>query len=256
MSPNIRAIAVVVPVHNEEAYLPTCIRYLKKAAAHAIRRRPYLTVSMIFVMDRCTDASHRIVRHAAEEDTNVIMVPVNNGSVGLTRSAGTAHALELLERTGTPAEQAWLAYTDADTRVPTDWLSTLLNYADTGVDAVVGTVEPDREELEERLFKLWEANYNRGEDHSHIHGANLGLRASTYLAVEGFAPLAAHEDVDLVERVKALGFRVRATGTIQVITSGRLTGRAPDGFAAYLAKLAEDGPVHEGTTGPVPQDIL
>ena len=245
MGRSIRAFAVVVPVHNEEGYLPTCLRYLKAATEHAHRAYPQVRMTLIFVLDRCTDASEQIVRQAAVEDSNIVLLPVDHGKVGPTRAAGVAHALEMLEQAGIDPARAWLACTDADTRVPQDWLSTLLSYANVGVDAVVGTVEPDRAELGERLFRLWAATYNRGENHGHIHGANLSLRASTYLAAGGFSALPAHEDVDLVERVKRLGFRVRATGAIQVITSGRLTGRAPDGFAAYLANLAENGPAQQ-----------
>lgn len=233
----VSAVAVVVPVHNEASHLLGCLRHLQAAADFLLRQRPGLSVAMIFVLDRCTDDSAAILCPAASSVPRLVLLHVDHGNVGANRATGVKHGLELCAADGIPVEHVWLASTDADTRVPVDWLSRQLEWAGTGVDAVVGTIEPDRDELGERLFQLWEADYDRGEDHDHIHGANLGVRASSYSAVGGFGSFAAHEDVDLVQRLRRAGFRVKATGTTHAITSGRLTGRAKEGFADYLASL-------------------
>lgn len=68
-----------------------------------------------------------------------------------------------------------------------------------------------------------------------MHGANLGVRASTYLAVGGFAPLPAHEDVRLAEAVARLaGAHVLTTVACPVLTSDRRVGRTPAGLAHDL----------------------
>ena len=45
------------------------------------------------------------------------------------------------------------------------------------------------------------------------------------------------EDVDLVGRMRALGVTETATSRFPVLTSARLGGRAPAGFASYLMAL-------------------
>ncbi|MBM7768319.1 hypothetical protein JOE62_001732 [Glutamicibacter nicotianae] len=131
----------------------------------------------------------------------------------------------------------WLASTDADTCVPEHWLQGFARLHADGADAVAGTVEPDRSELDEHLFALWQQEYRPVEGHGHIHGANFGVCAAAYLAVGGFEPLAAREDVALVEALRHAGYRVQATARLQATTSGRLRGRLDEGFADYLATL-------------------
>jgi hypothetical protein len=72
-----------------------------------------------------------------------------------------------------------------------------------------------------------------------VFGANFGVRASHYLRAGGFEPVRTHEDRILAERLRRSGSTVVATDTLRVITSGRLQGRAPHGFAGYLRGLGE-----------------
>ena len=71
--------------------------------------------------------------------------------------------------------------------------------------------------------------------HPHIHGANLGVRADRYVDVGGWANLKTGEDHDLWGRLKRTGVRLRSSAQLQVVTSGRRVGRAPNGFAGALA---------------------
>ena len=50
----------------------------------------------------------------------------------------------------------------------------------------------------------------------------------------GYAPLAEHEDVDLVERMRQTGAVCVAADTAWVQTSGRTFGRTDGGYARYL----------------------
>ena len=76
-----------------------------------------------------------------------------------------------------------------------------------------------------------------GLGHPHVHGANLGLRASVWHAVGGFAPLTVGEDRDLSTRVVASGACALGVDDNHVVTSARRDGRAPGGFAALLESL-------------------
>lgn len=226
-------MVVVVPVRNEERTLGACITALRTALDALAATAPGCGAAVTLVLDRCTDGSARVAGEAAAADSRIRTLTVGFGSVGATRAAGVAAALATVP----PDTPAWIACTDADTLVPTDWLVRFLEFADHGADAVLGTVEPDRSELGARRHAAWSARHVRADGHGHIHGANLGVRASSYLAVGGFEPLRSGEDVRLVECLRAAGMDVRASGTLHAVTSARTDGRAPDGFAGYLARL-------------------
>ena len=109
---------------------------------------------------------------------------------------------------------------------------------------MLGTVEPRGGSATTATLSAWQAAYagvplgDRG--HQHVHGANLGVRASTYLAAGGFPPEAAHEDRLLVDRVNALADAVAiATIGAPVRTSDRLDGRVRRGVSADLRLLQQ-----------------
>ena len=58
---------------------------------------------------------------------------------------------------------------------------------------------------------------------------------AAFEAAGGFPAVAEHEDVRLVEGLRASGVRIVASDRTQVLTSGRHVGRTPGGYAAYLA---------------------
>jgi len=174
--------------------------------------------------------------------------------VGAARDAAVARGLEVL---GGPDEATtWLACTDADTVVPPRWLLRQVRWADQGLDLVVGTAEPVGVDRPETLV-AWHARHRLVEGHEHVHGANLGVRASRWREVGGFGDRRLGEDVHLVERVRAVSDHTVATDTTRVLTSGRSRSRVAAGFAGYLGDLRaiadrrdlEDLPSLETRTG-------
>jgi hypothetical protein len=73
--------------------------------------------------------------------------------------------------------------------------------------------------------------------HAHVHGANLGFRAVTYLKAGGFPDAPTAEDHALVTALASAGGRVVRTRAVTVATSARREARAPNGFSHYLADL-------------------
>ncbi|MGQ4435635.1 glycosyltransferase [Streptomyces sp. SAS_260] len=225
------AVAVVVPAHNEEDRIGACLRSVRRAAA----RVAPLPVVTVVAADACTDATAVVAARAGAH-----VVHLEHRSVGAARAAGTAHALHLLAGGGRPV---WLAMTDADTTVPDTWLADQLDWARQGHDVVLGTIRLAGGSR--RLTALHDARYFRtrpagtGEpwSHPHVHGSNLGLSATAYLRVGGFAALPTGEDHDLVSRLAAQGHRIVRTDRHPVRTAARLRGRAPDGLADLLATL-------------------
>ncbi|QOT15797.1 glycosyltransferase family 2 protein [Paenarthrobacter sp. YJN-5] len=270
----IRHVAVVVPAHNEEEELGPALSAIRHAAdalsagnlhpevlgaearsaeasaaeasaAEALTAQgTQVSVSITVVLDSCTDGSRDIVNAHASADARVRMLETRARSTGASRGAGVMAALAGLD-TGrrTDPDTVWLANTDADSSVPTNWLIRQVELANAGVDVVLGSVEPDARTADPGILRRWLELHPFREDHPHIYGANFGVRASAYLAVGGFPKLQAHEDRILATRLSRQGFLIRSTDTNRVVTSSRTTARAPQGFATYLRALGELAPV-------------
>lgn len=220
-------VGVVVPAHNEQELLPACIAGLLTAAA-AVQ----IPVDILVVLDACTDESQLAAQPAA-----TLAVDVRN--VGQARRDGFAQLLDRRPATVTDTE-TWLATTDADTIVPPDWLVRMLAHAAAGWTVVAGTVRvTDWTGHSDLVRSYWQASYENRDHHSHVHGANLGVRGDAYRLVGGMPSVALSEDVALVEALEAAGERVFRAGDLPVITSARREGRAAGGFATHLRELAE-----------------
>jgi glycosyltransferase involved in cell wall biosynthesis len=245
----ITQVAVVIPVHNEEQLLPRALAAVLSASDALRVNRPDTAVSVLVALDSCTDGSAAVAADLAAEDSRISLLQITFRNVGGSRRAGNRAALLASTRQGLPyaSPQLWLANTDADSCVPQGWLLRQLELADGGADAVLGTVEPDPEGTESELLRRWHARHHLGENHAHVHGANLGVRASAYLMAGGFPRLRSHEDRALVELLRQHGAAVWSTDTLRVRTSGRTDARAPQGFAAYLRSLTQEpAPAMEG----------
>jgi len=159
-------------------------------------------------------------------------------SVGAARAAGMTEVLRLTAAAD-PAT-VWLATTDADTVVPPGWLRRQLAWAGQGWDIVLGTVTvTDWSEHPPQVPIAFEARYESGgRRHPHVHGANLGIRASAYLAAGGFTPLRTAEDHALVAAAARAGCSVLRASDIPVRPSARRQARAPLGFGHLLRTLA------------------
>lgn len=232
------SVAVVVPARDEELLLPDCLRALQLARQALRQRRPDVAVTLLVVLDRCLDRSASVVA----QEQGVESLVVSAGCVGSARAAGAAHVLHDADQ----PDQLWLASTDADTLVPPSWLVEQVALAEAGRDLVLGTVEPH--DVEGHLLSRWRRRHRLRDGHPHVHGANLGVRASRYVEVSGFPAVALHEDVLLVQAVKATGAPWIATDATRVRTAGRLDGRVTGGFATYLRDLADPGPRESAPT--------
>ncbi|MDN7140116.1 glycosyltransferase [Pseudomonas sp. JQ170] len=219
-------IAVIVPAHNEQHLLGPCLRALLRArrAVKALGE----AVQIVVVLDDCSDASEQVARaHRVE----VLKVRARN--VGYARRTGAALMLERGAR--------WLAFTDADSCVPVDWLVCQLDFA---ADAVCGTVHVAHWQAHQdaALRARYLAHYQAREGHGHIHGANLGVCARAYERAGGFQPLAVHEDVQLVGALTAIGAYIVWTARNSVSTSSRSDSRVSGGFGDFLKRQGEPVP--------------
>lgn len=211
-------IVVVVPARDEAATVAACV-----ASVHAAARWTTADVEVLVVADRCSDATADLALAAGAR-----VLPSAAGCVGAARAAGVAAALAGTARGGW--SRCWIASTDADSVVPEGWLRHHEEAAAAGIDLLLGTV---RLPVPTARNAAWRRRYAAGRDH--VHGANLGVRASVYRAAGGFPPVPAHEDRLLVDRVRALpGVRVTSSRAHPVLTSDRTQGRTPAGVAHDL----------------------
>lgn len=238
---HVRAVAVIIPAHNEQELLGACLDALEPAAWHA--REAGLQVLTIVIADACTDSTRATARARA-----AVCLTTHERNVGAARAAGAAHALAELARRGHDAAEVYLLHTDADTLVPPDWITNHVRAA-ADHDAVLGPVEVrDWSERAEDCAHHYARAYALEPDADRVHGANLGIRGEAYLRTGGFPALPVSEDRALVEALRTSGESVAFRSDLTVCTSARISRRVNGGFSDFLSKL-EDRPPGTVTTG-------
>lgn len=238
-----RAVGVVVPARDEEAYIERCLDSVVAALLAARAATPALQVAVCVVLDRCTDAT---AARAGRVGAGVDVELVHNDqplTVGELRDRGLRRLLRRPSACG-PAwvpGRTWLLSTDADTVVGRTWVLDQLRHAAAGADAVAGLADlADPAALSAAALRAYQQLLARGErpgGHAHVYGANLGVRADAYLAVGGFPAIAHGEDHGLANRLRAAGYRLVTATDGRVTTSARLRGRAGGGLADLLQAL-------------------
>jgi glycosyltransferase involved in cell wall biosynthesis len=222
----IRNVAVIVPAADEADEIGDSLSALTRAVDH-LHLVTEVRASVVVVLDDCHDDTAEVVAGFA----GVTTVPSVARCVGSARRQGAAVALA-----NAALDELWLANTDADSQVPIEWLVDMVAHAQHGAKLVLGTVRP-RPGLSPDVEQAWHAAHGLYEGHTHVHAANLGIAARTYVDLGGWRDLAAHEDMDLVTRAVDAGVPIVRSDSAPVLTSTRLDGRTPGGFASYLRTL-------------------
>ena len=233
----IEVVDVVVPAHDEEREIESCIAALREAAAHPSLAE--VSVRLAIVLDACSDRSGDLAERALRGSADARIVECRVRSAGAARAEGTRHLLA--DDAGRDPATIWIATTDADTRVSRDWLALQLAAARAGADAVAGIVEVDdwseQPPAVRDRFLAHYASLGTGAGHGHVHGANLGVRASALERAGGMPSLALAEDHALVDGLLAAGATILRSGDVKVRTSARREARAPGGFGDLLHRL-------------------
>lgn len=240
----IRHVVVVIPAHNESRRINAALDAVDTARAAVADT---VTCSITVVVDSCGDTTESRARLRLSDPPDLVMA-ADLRCAGAARRLGAAAGLASAIMASHPLPTVWLASTDADTIVPPDWIERQLAHAGAGAAAVAGVVRllPDAD-TDPRLRRRFDDAYLIRPDgsHSHVHAANLGVRADAYQSVGGWRALPTGEDHDLWSRLTAHGWPVRSTADMAVATSARRQGRAPKGFAADLVALDALGTVDE-----------
>jgi hypothetical protein len=234
-----KAIGVVLPVHDEEDLLGDALDAIDDAFSHI--EATAIECRTVVVLDACRDASaaisRRWVRALARRGGRHRAVATRSrgaAGVGSARRAGASALLRAWSRID--PGNIWLATTDADSRVPREWLAAQVAAHEAGADLWAGRVDVDEWSQYRPATSLrWQDSYDR--EVAPVHGASLGFNAQMYLKVGGFTAVATGEDQALFRAILEQGGSLWEDPAVRVITSGRRVARAPMGFAAALTAL-------------------
>ena len=244
---------IAVPVRNEAERIATCLRAIDAQAGPAPG-----SLGLVLFLNNCTDGTREIVEGLVPTMSIPVRVRVEDFSGA---HAGWARRRAMDEAAAWLGETGVILSTDADSRVPPDWVARNRAAIAGGADAVAGRVELDATEaallpsaliargaLEETYDTLiTEAEALIDPDphdpwpcHRTTIGATLAVTRAAYLQVGGMPEIALGEDGAFIARLLEHGLRVRHATDIRVTISARLTGRAPGGVADTIRSRCEE----------------
>ena len=252
---------VAVPARNEAGRVGRCLEGLAQQEG----TRPF---GVLVLVNGTTDATYAAVVAQGRQDGLPLMAV--EAQLPLRRShAGGARciAVQMAMRRIATARGAVFT-TDADSIAPRRWIAAYSGMLDAGYDAVAGLsrlLAEDMQDIPRSLLQrgLLEERYETCLDaletwldpvahdpwprHYQASGANLALRVGALRRIGKQPWPACGEDVSLVRSLQARDCRVRHDTDHQVLTSGRLFGRARGGMADTMRKriLEPDLPCDE-----------
>lgn len=234
-------VLVAVPAREEAESIEVCLAAVDVAAQQARASGAVRRIRVAVAAHRCHDAT--AARAAAYLDStlleHLVLIDQESDTVGgvRTRLVEAAMALDPPLEPG----RTWLLSTDADSVVPPDWVTAMLDVADrTGADLVAGFVGLDSWVADAAALEAYEHLLHAGltaEGHDHVWAANLAVSYRAFAAAGGFPSVAHGEERVLARRVARTGKVVGALHPV-VTTSARMPGRAAHGLGDLLRRLA------------------
>ncbi|MBD5633662.1 MAG: glycosyltransferase [Candidatus Eremiobacteraeota bacterium] len=253
---------VIVPARDEADRIGAALRALamqRTLSGEPLDARSYETI--VFA-NTCTDATARIVRDfangvAATHPVHVVEADLEPGAhVGTARRILMDAAAERFRRAGRAS--GWIASTDADTVVASDWIAAMRAEALAGADAVMGFVDisrSDRSALSLDAARLYDSDlayrsavadvecaldpvaWDPAPRHAFQYAASLAVSVDAYVRAGGLPALPRGEDSALYSALLRVDARVRHSLRMRVDTSPRATGRVEGGFANFIRLL-------------------
>ncbi|MCA9742899.1 glycosyltransferase [candidate division KSB1 bacterium] len=179
-------VSIVVAARNEEQHLP----HLLESFRHL--NYPPEKTEILIVDDHSQDYTRQIAQNFAQGDARFYLLSAQEPSQNLN---GKANAIDTAIAA---ARGEIIVITDADCRIPPDWLRAHLKYYSKSIAMVGGFVLPENCNSAHHLFASLQAldwlylcavgagGAGRGRALS-IFGNNFSFRKSAYLQVGGFA---------------------------------------------------------------------
>jgi GT2 family glycosyltransferase len=254
-----RFCVVAIPVKDEAERLPACLEALAAQREARGRRLAPDAFGVLLFANNCTDGSAALARRLTAGWPFEVRIVERRLPAGQAHAGGARRAAMDLASVWAGPQGAILT-TDADSRVPPDWVAANRAAFETDVDAVLGRVALDEEgdalpdalhrrgalesAYEQALVEIAAWLDPRAHDpwphHATISGASLGVTVEAYRRVGGLPGVPVGEDKALVAALEAQDARLRYAPGIVVTTSGRVKGRAPGGVADTLRLRSDD----------------
>lgn len=196
-------ISVVIPAHNEEKYLPTCLKSLKK--------QTFQDFEIIVVDNNSTDKTSEV---AKKYDVHVVGEPKKG--VGAARKKGFEQAKGDI-----------IVSTDADCTFPENWLEKIHQSftKDKKIIALYGiSALDDNSNIKKLLSRVGTRTFFQINDwlkKKQFTGCNLAVKKTAYSKTHGFDPnIHICEDADLCKKLMKIG-KVLFVPHLLVYTSAR-----------------------------------
>ena len=225
---------------------------------------PPAALGLVLLLNNCSDrtaaiARGRLAASGAPFALVNVALPPSQANAGFARRLALDLAALWLERAD--RRDGVLLTTDADSRVPPQWLARNLAAIHAGCGAVAGrvTLEPAEEGLLPQALMRRSARENAYEqallalsaridpvahdpwpNHWSASGASYGVTLDAYRAIGGLPHPASGEDRALADMLLRHDIPIRHDPEIVVVTSARLDGRARGGVADTIRMRCED----------------
>lgn len=199
-------VSVVVCTLNEEKRIKTCLEYLRKQKFSG-------TFEIIVADGYSDDDTVKIAKPLADK---VVLEKVRRISV--ERQAGAKVAKGKI-----------VAFTDADTKAPTDWVQNIWNAFEKNPSAacVFGPISlHDVPESEQKLSKKimpFFLRFLQGIGWASPVGSNMAAKRTAFEKCGGFNPkMVTCEDLDLARRIKKQGKIIFAEEMVMAVSGRRI----------------------------------
>jgi len=239
---------VAIPARDEAERIGPCLT--------ALNRQTHRPDRVVLLLNNCTDNSENVARKLSpllgfQLDVINCDLPPDQASAGHARRIAMVLAADRAGPDGV------LLTTDADALVPRDWIGRNLATLRRGADLVCGRVEVDPREaalipahlhaddaLERRLIGLlddmaWMTDpdlFDPPPRHTEASGASLAVSVAAHHRVGGVPAIRSGEDRAFVDALRRIDAHIRHDPAIEVIVSGRITGRAEGGMADAIRR--------------------
>lgn len=247
-----RAFCVCVPARNEAERLPV---FLSSLADQNILG----PIPIVVCLNNTSDSSAEVIRRfcAGRFDrlaivTDEITFPADRAHVGSARR----RAMDIGCNRVRQHVGAVLLSTDADARLPPEWITENLRAIEAGASIVGGRLVLDENEPLPSdvlaLRMLWDRYWRKVREiedaldprasdpvprHGDHTGASLALTTEIYLKAGGVPEIAVGEDLELVANAVAAGGVLVHPASVWISVSPRREGRTHAGMAQAMAEL-------------------
>ncbi|MCB8883656.1 glycosyltransferase family 2 protein [Acidisoma cellulosilytica] len=238
---------VAIPAKDEADLIGACLC--------ALAHQSELADDIVLLVNNATDRTAEIARSFGSTGGRLHVKEVTLSPA--QANAGTARRLAMEYAADIAGSQGAILTTDADGRVPEDWVARNLGWLRSGYDAVCGmaAIDPADEalipahliddDLNETKYKALLDEIDHWIDpriwdswprHTHRSGASIAVRSAVYAAVGGVPHVSQSEDREFIAKLEGRDCKIRHDNGIIVTVSGRRLGRAPGGMAETIAR--------------------